>query len=151
MYYTLTPTVWWWGLYFICCDVIVIDFWDSVRLHVPTLSWARLSRDLTSCCAPAKQCGALTISDTEREKETNNPQRKDYIITTRSNKYPWLHCQGVGPLQNRIKGAPMSTIWYRIGKSYRNQSQPNSHGPKTLPQLCKSTAPRHNGQHHSPP
>ena len=41
-----------------------------------------------------------------KEDGANNPQRKDYIITAKSNKYPWLHWQGVGPLQYNYRGDP---------------------------------------------
>ena len=51
----------WWGLYFICCDVHVINFWDSVRLRVPTRSRARVSGNLaTGSLAKRDVAGTLT-------------------------------------------------------------------------------------------
>ena len=61
--------------------------------------------------------------------ETNNPPIKDYIITLGSNKYlgyiakAWVH------YNTTIEGGPMSTILYKAGKMFTNQSQPNSHMP----------------------
>ena len=40
---TLFPTVWWWGIYFIDCDVIVIDSVWFAFVSVLTRSWARVS------------------------------------------------------------------------------------------------------------
>ena len=41
----------------------------------------------------------------------------------------------------------MSTILYKLGKNVlRNKSQPDSHAPRTPPQLCQSMVPGHNAQ-----
>ena len=43
----------------------------------------------------------------ERDTQQQYPQRKDYIISiVEQTKCPWLHCQGVGPLQHINRGAP---------------------------------------------
>ena len=47
---------------------------------------------------------------------------------------------------NRTIGKPQSTILYKVGKIFINQSQPNSHTPRTQPRLCQPMAPKHNTQ-----
>ena len=41
----LSPTVWWWEMYFIDCDVIVIDSVWFTFVSVPTRSWVQVSGD----------------------------------------------------------------------------------------------------------
>ena len=57
--------------------------------------------------------------------KTNTP---GYIART------WAH------YNKTIEGPQLSMILYIVGKMYINQSQPNSHTPRTLPQLCQPMA-----------
>ena len=50
-------------------------------------------------------CPPLSSTLGKKRDGNKNPQRKNYIIIGERTKYSWLHFQGVGPLQNSIKGA----------------------------------------------
>ena len=62
-------------------------------------------------------------------------------------KYLWLHYQGVGPLYNNIRGAPitMDNVQGECNRTRKNP-QPHSNSPRMVPQLCQSTTPGHNAQ-----
>ena len=72
----------------------------------------------------------------ERETETNKPKQKitsslqDQTNTPGYIAKTWTH------YNTCIERPQLSTILYKAGKLFTNQSQPDSHTPKTLPQLC---------------
>ena len=51
----------------------------------------------TKCYAPAERCGVAQYLGRERRA---SPKKRLNNRTTERTKCPWLHCQGVGPLQH---------------------------------------------------
>ena len=51
----------------------------------------------TKCYAPAERCGVAQYLGRERR---GSPKKRLHNQTTERTKCPWLHCQGVGPLQH---------------------------------------------------
>ena len=57
---------------------------------------------MNACVVPPAN-GVAPLSILGKKKTiNNNPQIKDYIIIGACFKYPWLHCQDVGSVQNNI-------------------------------------------------
>ena len=65
--------------------------------------------DITILVVPPPNSAATANTLGGEAVGNKNPQRKDYIIIAERAKYPWLHCQSVGPLQNNIRGALIPT------------------------------------------
>ena len=63
--------------------------------------------DLFSVLCPCQTMRHHPILWAEKKTKTSIAKVKDYIITMELTEYPWLHCQGVGPLHNNIRGAPI--------------------------------------------
>ena len=61
---------------------------------------APVPRSETNCCPPTEWCGATQYFGYRERRRHESPKKRLHNRQIERTKCPWLHCQGVGPLQH---------------------------------------------------